>query len=81
MSLVNVVRPTGGIGSPGLYVTEDPGGSDENPKQGMMQFPIGKFFEKGLKMGTGQCNVKHYNRYLHDSHNSRSSKAKLCCIT
>ncbi|HEX7142980.1 MAG TPA: glutathione-independent formaldehyde dehydrogenase [Nitrososphaeraceae archaeon] len=66
VSLVNVVRPTGGIGSPGLYVTQDPGAPDESAKQGMMQFPIGKFFEKGLKMSTGQCNVKRYNRYLRD---------------
>ncbi|KAJ7602820.1 hypothetical protein FB45DRAFT_773572, partial [Roridomyces roridus] len=27
---------------------------------------IGKFFEKGLTIGTGQCNVKSYNRYLRD---------------
>ena len=24
------------------------------------------FFEKGLTMGAGQCNVKRYNRYLGD---------------
>lgn len=66
VSLVNVVRHTGGIGSPSLYVTEDPGASDEEAKQGTMQFPIGKSFEKGLTMGAGQCNVKRYNRYLRD---------------
>lgn len=66
VSLVNLVRPTGGIGAPGLYVTDDPGAPDEYAKQGMLQFPIGKFFEKGLKLGTGQCNVKRYNRYLRD---------------
>ena len=27
---------------------------------------MGKFFEKVLKMSTGQCNVKRYNRYLRD---------------
>ena len=26
----------------------------------------GKLFEKGLSLGTGQCNVKAYNRYLRD---------------
>ncbi len=66
LSLVNLVRPTGGIGAPGLYVTDDPGAPDEYAKQGMLLFPIGKFFEKGLKLGTGQCNVKRYNRYLRD---------------
>ncbi len=66
MSLVKAVRPTGGIGAPGLYVTEDPGAPDEYAKQGVLPFPIGMFFEKGLTMGTGQCNVKRYNRYLRD---------------
>ena len=66
MSLVKVVRATGGIGAPGLYVTEDPGASDEYTKQGILPFPIGLFFEKGLTMATGQCNVKRYNRYLRD---------------
>lgn len=27
---------------------------------------FGKLFEKGLSLGTGQCNVKAYNRYLRD---------------
>ncbi|KAF8878774.1 chaperonin 10-like protein [Infundibulicybe gibba] len=27
---------------------------------------LGKLFEKGLTVGTGQCNVKSYNRYLRD---------------
>lgn len=27
---------------------------------------FGKLFEKGLALGTGQCNVKAYNRYLRD---------------
>lgn len=65
-SLVKVVRATGGIGAPGLYVTGDPGGHDDNAKLGIIPFPMGLFFEKGLSMGTGQCNVKRYNRYLRD---------------
>lgn len=65
-SLVKIVRPTGGIGVPGLYVPRDPGSPDENAKSGYLSFPFGKFFEKGLKIGTGQCNVKAYNRYLRD---------------
>jgi glutathione-independent formaldehyde dehydrogenase len=27
---------------------------------------VGKFFEKGLRMGSGQANVKAYNRQLRD---------------
>lgn len=64
--VVNTVRATGKIGTVGLYVTSDPGGPTEDAKQGRLLFDIGKFFEKGLRMGTGQANVKRYNRELRD---------------
>jgi glutathione-independent formaldehyde dehydrogenase len=65
-SLVETVRPTGALGIPGLYVPSDPGGPDEQAKQGMLLVAIGRLFEKGLRLGTGQCNVKRYNRQLRD---------------
>jgi glutathione-independent formaldehyde dehydrogenase len=65
-SLVGTVRPTGALGIPGLYVPADPGGPDQNAKQGKLLVAIGKLFEKGLRLGTGQCNVKRYNRHLRD---------------
>ncbi|MBB5155054.1 glutathione-independent formaldehyde dehydrogenase [Saccharopolyspora phatthalungensis] len=65
-SVIQTVRPTGRIGVPGLYVPSDPGGVDEHAKQGMLLVAIGKMFEKGQTMGTGQCNVKRYNRQLRD---------------
>lgn len=65
-ALINSVRPTGMLGVPGLYVPSDPGGPDSNAKQGLLMVAIGKMFEKGLRMGTGQCNVKRYNRQLRD---------------
>jgi len=65
-ALINSVRPTGMLGIPGLYVPSDPGGPDANAKQGLLLVAIGKMFEKGLRMGTGQCNVKRYNRQLRD---------------
>ncbi|MEU0370676.1 glutathione-independent formaldehyde dehydrogenase [Streptomyces sp. NPDC006283] len=65
-SLIGTVRPTGALGIPGLYVPADPGGPDEQAKKGMLLVSIGKMFEKGLRAGTGQCNVKRYNRYLRD---------------
>lgn len=65
-SLVATVRATGALGVPGLYVPSDPGGPDEQAKHGMLLVAIGKLFEKGLRMGTGQCNVKRYNRFLRD---------------
>lgn len=63
---IKVTRPTGGIGVPGLYVPSDPGAPDSNSSQGMLLVSFGKLFEKGLTIGTGQCNVKSYNRYLRD---------------
>ncbi|TKX74712.1 aldehyde dehydrogenase [Halorubrum sp. GN11_10-6_MGM] len=65
-NLIRVVRPTGQLGVPGLYVPEDPGAPDDMAAQGRLGIDFGKFFEKGLKCGTGQCNVKEYNRYLRD---------------
>lgn len=65
-SLVNAVRPTGQLGIIGVYVPQDPGGPDELAKQGQTPFDIGLFFMKGLRMGSGQANVKDYNRQLRD---------------
>lgn len=65
-TLVETVRPTGMLGVPGLYVPSDPGGPDEHAKHGQLLVSIGRMFEKGQQMGTGQCNVKRYNRQLRD---------------
>ncbi|ASR00651.1 MULTISPECIES: glutathione-independent formaldehyde dehydrogenase [Streptomyces] len=65
-SLVDTVRPTGRLGVPGLYVPSDPGAPDEHAKRGQLLVSIGRMFEKGQRMGTGQCNVKRYNRQLRD---------------
>jgi glutathione-independent formaldehyde dehydrogenase len=65
-SLIDTVRATGSLGVPGLYVPADPGGVDEAAKRGMLLVAVGRLFEKGLRMGTGQCNVKRYNRQLRD---------------
>ncbi|RKD94834.1 glutathione-independent formaldehyde dehydrogenase [Halopiger aswanensis] len=64
--LIQTVRPTGELGVPGLYVPSDPGAPDEMAAQGRLGIDFGKLFEKGLKVGTGQCNVKEYNRELRD---------------
>ncbi len=64
--LIQVVRPTGELGIPGLYVPSDPGAPDAMAGQGRLGIDFGKFFEKGLRCGTGQANVKRYNRYLRD---------------
>jgi len=62
--LVSSVRFTGGIGTVGVYVPQDPGGPNELAKHGKAPFDFGSFWFKGQHMGTGQCPVKHYNRYL-----------------
>ncbi|HET7674581.1 MAG TPA: glutathione-independent formaldehyde dehydrogenase [Gammaproteobacteria bacterium] len=64
--LIDTVRATGMIGVVGLYVPEDPGGVDEHASQGRLLLDVGKLFEKGLRFGTGQANVKAYNRQLRD---------------
>jgi glutathione-independent formaldehyde dehydrogenase len=65
-SLIETVRATGMLGVPGLYVPADPGGPDEQSRQGMLLVAVGRLFEKGLRMGTGQCDVKRYNTRLRD---------------
>jgi glutathione-independent formaldehyde dehydrogenase len=65
-NLVKSVRFTGGIGSVGVYVPQDPGGADELAKQGEVAFDYGLHWFKGQTMGSGQCPVKKYNRRLRD---------------
>ncbi len=63
-SLIQAVRPTGRIGVVGVFVPEDPSAADELAKEGKFAFDFGTFFFKGQSMGTGQANVKQYNRQL-----------------
>src|ERR1700742_2739122 len=65
-SLVDSVKATGIIGVIGVFVPKDPGADDPLAKKGQIAFDFGKFWFKGQKMGTGQCNVKAYNRRLMD---------------
>ena len=64
--LIEVVNPTGALGIPGLYVPSDPGGVDANASRGALLINFGRLFEKGIRLGTGQCNVKRYNADLRD---------------
>ncbi len=63
-SLIQAVRPTGRIGVVGVFVPEDPSAADDLAKEGKFAFDFGTFFFKGQSMGTGQANVKQYNRQL-----------------
>jgi glutathione-independent formaldehyde dehydrogenase len=63
-SLMEVTRAGGGVGIPGLYVTGDPGGVDENAKVGNLQIRIGLGWAKSHTFATGQCPVLRYHRQL-----------------
>lgn len=81
-SVMEVTRAAGGVGIPGLYVTGDPGGIDENAKVGMLSIRIGLGWAKSHHFTTGQCPVMKYNRglmmsILHD----KAHPAKACNVS
>ncbi len=63
-SIMEVTRAGGALGIPGLYVTGDPGGVDDNAKIGMLGIRIGLGWAKSHHFTTGQCPVMHYHRQL-----------------
>jgi len=62
--IMSITRVAGRLGIPGLYVTGDPGGIDENAKIGQLGIRIGLGWAKSLSFTTGQCPVMRYNRQL-----------------
>ena len=63
-TLMEITRAGGALGIPGLYVTGDPGGVDDNAKIGMLGIRIGLGWAKSHQFCTGQCPVMKYNRGL-----------------
>jgi glutathione-independent formaldehyde dehydrogenase len=63
-NLAKSVRFTGGIGVVGIFLPRDPGAPDNLAKEGEIAFDMGLFWFKGQSVGTGQANVKRYNRHL-----------------
>jgi glutathione-independent formaldehyde dehydrogenase len=63
-SCMTVARAGGGVGIPGLYVTDDPGSKDEHAKSGVLGIRIGLGWAKSHTFATGQCPVLNYNRSL-----------------
>ncbi|HEY9290250.1 MAG TPA: formaldehyde dehydrogenase, glutathione-independent [Microlunatus sp.] len=63
-SLMGVARAGGGIGIPGLYVTDDPGGVDDAARTGNLSIRIGLGWAKSHHFTTGQCPVMSYSRQL-----------------
>ncbi|MEU3274441.1 glutathione-independent formaldehyde dehydrogenase [Saccharomonospora sp. NPDC006951] len=62
--LVASVKATGALGVVGVFLPGDDGAPTELTRQGKLPFDFGQFWFKGQRMGTGQANVKAYNRYL-----------------
>jgi glutathione-independent formaldehyde dehydrogenase len=63
-SIMDITRPAGRLGIPGLYVTGDPGAVDEPAKVGSLSIRIGLGWAKSQSLTTGQCPVMRYNRQL-----------------
>ncbi len=63
-SIMEITRAGGALGIPGLYVTGDPGGVDDNAKIGMLGIRIGLGWAKSHSFTTGQTPVMRYHRQL-----------------
>ncbi len=63
-SIMDVARAGARLGIPGLYVTGDPGGIDEDAQNGSLRVRIGLGWAKSHVFTTGQCPVMRYNRQL-----------------
>lgn len=62
--VMSITRVAGRVGIPGLYVTGDPGGIDDNAKIGQLGLRIGLGWAKSLSFATGQTPVMRYHRQL-----------------
>lgn len=62
--MMEITRPAGAIGIPGLYVTEDPGAVDKAAKHGSLSLRFGLGWAKAQSFHTGQTPVLKYNRQL-----------------
>src|SRR5881392_1462765 len=62
--VMSITQVAGRVGIPGLYVTGDPGGIDENAKTGRLGVNVGTGWAKSLSFTTGQCPVMRYHRRL-----------------
>lgn len=63
-SAMQITRAGGQIGIPGLYVTEDPGATDDAAKIGALSMRFGLGWAKSHSFHTGQCPVMKYHRPL-----------------
>jgi glutathione-independent formaldehyde dehydrogenase len=61
---MEITRPGGSIGIPGLYVTDDPGSKDSAARKGALSIRFGLGWAKSHSFHTGQTPVVKYNRQL-----------------
>ena len=62
--LMEVVKPAGAIGIPGVYTDQDPGAPTPLNKEGKMAWVFPKACVKSPSFTAGQCPVMCYNRDL-----------------
>jgi glutathione-independent formaldehyde dehydrogenase len=62
--LMEVIKPAGAVGIPGVYTDQDPHAPNELAKQGKMALSFPKAWVKSPSFTAGQCPVMHYNRDL-----------------
>jgi glutathione-independent formaldehyde dehydrogenase len=62
--IMTAAKAGAGLGIPGLYVTGDPGGIDEEAKIGSLRVRLGLGWAKSHYFTTGQCPVMMYHREL-----------------
>jgi glutathione-independent formaldehyde dehydrogenase len=63
-SLMALARAGASIGIPGLYVTDDPGATDQAARTGSLSIRLGLGWAKSHSFHTGQTPVLKYNRQL-----------------
>ncbi|GAA2288807.1 formaldehyde dehydrogenase, glutathione-independent [Streptomyces kunmingensis] len=63
-SLMGLTTAGGALGIPGLYVTDDPGGVDQDARTGTLKVRLGLGWAKSHRLTTGQCPVMRYHRGL-----------------
>lgn len=81
-SLMAITRAAGGIGIPGLYVTDDPGAKDESARRGALGLRFGLGWAKSHRFYTGQTPVLRYFRSLMEGvMNDRIHVAKIVNAT
>ena len=61
---MELTRAAGSIGIPGLYVTEDPGATEEAARTGNLSLRFGQGWAKSQSFHTGQTPTLRYNRQL-----------------